>query len=140
VDAILKIGTLICWAVGIGSEYLAQKYSNKKRLFTLVAVFGFAFALLGEYVSYRYDANRESRIEARINAQGVPEVRWFQASDQQGSQTFSVPDDPFPGSVSVLVNGLEEPPGEYSVQGRNVKLSMRLSHFDIVIIKYRRKP
>jgi hypothetical protein len=67
-NAILKIGTLFCWAIGIGSEYVIQKWPGKTRVLNSVAALGFIFALSGEYLSYRYDTYRESRLEAKINA------------------------------------------------------------------------
>jgi hypothetical protein len=65
-DAILKIGTILAWAVGIGSEYLIQKWHEKKRLLNRIAALGFACALLGEYAGYHYDRVREAQMEAKI--------------------------------------------------------------------------
>jgi hypothetical protein len=59
-NAILKVGTILAWAVGIGSEYLIQKWHEKKRLLNRIAALGFACALLGEYASYHY-----ARLEKR---------------------------------------------------------------------------
>jgi hypothetical protein len=138
-NAILKIGTILAWAVGIGSEYLVQKWGEKKRLLNSIAVLGFACALLGEYAGYHYDSVREAEMEAKIDAQGIPTTKWFQPRDGD-VQTFTIPDEPLTGSMAVLVNGLEEPPSMYSVKGRDVTVSMTLSHTDSIMIKYRHKP
>lgn len=138
-NAILRIGTILAWAVGIGSEYLVQKWSEKKRLLNGIAVVGFACALLGEYAGYHYDNVREAQMEAKIDAQGIPTTKWFQPRDGD-VQTFTIPDEPLTGSMAVLVNGLEEPPDVYSVKGKNVTVSMTLSHTDSVMIRYRHKP
>jgi hypothetical protein len=73
-------------------------------------------------------------MEAKIDAQGILTSKWFHPSDGK-LQTFTIPDDPLPGSMAVIVNGLEEPPDRYSVRARNVTVSMALSPSDSITIK-----
>lgn len=72
--AVLRIGTILCWAIAIGSEYVAQLWPQRKKLLNVFAAGCFAVALLGEYDSYRYDDPKQSQMEAAIKAQGVPAI------------------------------------------------------------------
>jgi hypothetical protein len=137
--AVLKIGTILCWAIAIGSEYVAQLWPQRKKLLNVFAAGCFGFALLGEYGSYRYDDLKQSQMEAAINAQGVPAIEWFQAKDTD-EQTFTLSETPLSGSLEVLINGLIEPSSIYAVKGRAIAVSTKLDRSDQVIIKYRRKP
>jgi len=137
-NAVLKVGTILCWAVAIGTEYAAQKWPQGKKALNILAACVFALALCGEYGSYRYDNFRESQLQATIDAQGFPEVQWFQATDGN-VQTFTTSHVPLPGSVEVLINGLIEPGDIYSVNGSAVTLSTQLSRTDQITIKYRRR-
>jgi hypothetical protein len=46
-NGFLKIGTILCWAIAIGSEYVAQKWPNIKQLLNIFAGCMFALALIG---------------------------------------------------------------------------------------------
>ena len=136
-NGFLKIGTILCWAVAIGSEYVAQKWPQRKKLLNVFAACMFGLALIGEYGSYRYDSKQEAQLEATIDAQGIPETKWFMAKDAD-EQTLTIPDDPLAGSVEVLINGLIEPGDVYSVNGRSITVLTKMNHTDQVTIKYRR--
>ncbi|MGC2421744.1 MAG: hypothetical protein WA405_08860 [Candidatus Acidiferrales bacterium] len=90
---------------------------------------GFFLALNGEYLSYRYDDFRDP---------GVPAKEWFE-TNKAGNEVFKISDDPIPGSVDVLVNGLDEPTDTFSVRGRTVALLFKIEPSDSVTIKYRYK-
>jgi hypothetical protein len=134
-NAVLRIGTILCWAVAIGSEYAAQKWPKRKKLLNVFAMCVFALALCGDYVSYRYDNLRESRMQATIDAQGFPEAQWFQATDGK-VQTFTISHTPFSGSVEVLINGLTEPAISTRSMEELSTVSTQLSRTDQVTIKY----
>jgi hypothetical protein len=136
-NAVLKLGTILCWAVAIGSEYAAQKWPHGKKPLNIFAACVFALALCGEYASYRYDNFRESQLQATIDAQGFPEIQWFQATDGN-VQTFTTSHVPLSGSVEVLINGLIEPGDVYAVNGSAVTVSAQLSQTDQITVKYRR--
>ncbi len=138
-NALLKISTIICWAIGIGSEYVIQRWPARKKLLNIIAACAFGFALFGEYCSYRFDDLQQTRLEARVNAQGIPATEWFQAQDAN-QETFTLRQRPLPGSVEVLINGLEEPSDIFSVQEKNVTVSTKLNNTDAVTIKYRKSP
>jgi hypothetical protein len=136
-NGFLKIGTILCWAVAIGSEYVAQKWPQRKKLLNVFAACMFALALSGEYVSYRYDSAKEAEIAAAIDAQGIPETKWFMAKDAE-QQDFEIPDAPLEGKVDVLINGLMEPGDVYSLHGRILTVATKMNHTDQVIVRYRR--
>jgi hypothetical protein len=72
--------------MGIGSEYLIQKWAEKKRLLKRIVALGFACALLGEYASYRYDSVREAQMEVRILGSGeLASLRRKFGNDVQGA-------------------------------------------------------
>ena len=104
-NAFLKLGGILFWAVAIGSEYAIQKWPQAKKFLNRLAMCSFALALCAEYGSYRYEE--------------FPAIQWFQASDTN-AQTFILPDIPVPGSEELLINGLIEPPDIYAVHGRAV--------------------
>lgn len=135
-NQLLKIGPIVCWAIAIGSEYVIQIWPSRKKLLNITAMCFFALALLGEYGSYRYESAKEAEMEAAINAQGVPEIEWFPATEAN-QKSFAIKREPIAGSVEVLINGLIEPSDIYSVQGRTVTVSAKLTGTDQVIIKYR---
>jgi hypothetical protein len=135
IHAVLRIGTILCWAVAIGSEYAAQKWPKRKKLLNVFAMCVFALALCGDYVSYRYDNLRESRMQATIDAQGFPEAQWFQATDGK-VQTFTISHTPFSGSVEVLINGLTEPAISTRSMEELSTVSTQLSRTDQVTIKH----
>lgn len=136
VNGFLKISTILLWAVGLGSEYAIQRWPARKKLLNVVAAFAFGLALMGEYGSYRFDNIQQARLEAKVNAQGIPGAEWFQARDAQ-EQTFTLRQQPLAPSVEVLINGLEEPADVFSVHGKNITVSTRLNNTDVVTIKYR---
>ncbi|HEV7553137.1 MAG TPA: hypothetical protein VGP65_15725 [Candidatus Angelobacter sp.] len=76
-------------------------------------------------------------MEAAIDAQGVPETKWFMARDAE-QQDFEIPDSPLEGKVDVLINGLIEPGDVYSLNARIVPVATKLNHTDQITIKYRR--
>jgi hypothetical protein len=139
VNGFLKISTILLWAIGLGSEYAIQRWPARKRLLNLVAAFAFGFALLGEYGSYRFDSLQLAQLEAKVNAQGIPVVEWFQAQDVN-EEAFTLRQPPLPGSVEVLINGLTEPADVFSVHEKSVTVSTKLSSHDAVTIKYRQSP
>jgi hypothetical protein len=123
-NAFLKIGTILCWGVAIGTEYVAQKWSQRATLLNAVAMLAFALALFGEYGSYRYEE--------------FPEVQWFQSTDAD-KVTFILSNAPISGSEEVLINGLIEPPDVYTVHGKGVTILTSLSRTDQITIKYRHR-
>ena len=123
-NAFLKIGTILCWGLAIGIEYVAQKWSQRATLLNVVAMLAFALALCGEYGSYRYEE--------------FPDVQWFQATDAN-KETFILSDIPISGSEEVLINGLIEPPDTYAVHGKAVTILTSLSRTDQITIKYRHR-
>jgi len=123
-NAFLKIGTILCWGLAIGIEYVAQKWSRRATLLNAVAMLAFALAQCGEYGCYRYEE--------------FPEVQWFQATDTN-KETFILSDIPIPGSEEVLINGLVEPPDIYTVHGKAVTILTSLSRTDQITIKYRHR-
>lgn len=136
VNGFLKISTIFLWAIGLGSEYAIQRWPARKKVLNLVAAFAFGLALLGEYGSYRFDNIQQTRLEAKVNAQGIPVAEWFQARDAE-EETFTLRQQPLGGSVEVLINGLEEPADIFSVHEKNVTVSTKLNNTDVVTIKYR---
>jgi hypothetical protein len=135
-NTVLKIGPIFCWAIAIGSEYLIQLWPQRKKLLNAVAICCFALALIGEYASYRYDSAKEAELEATVNAQGVPDIDWFQATDAN-EQKFTIAKEPIADSVEVLINGLIESGDIYTVHGKTVTVSAKMNHTDQVTIKYR---
>ena len=135
-NGFLKISTIFLWAIGLGSEYAIQHWPARKKVLNLVAAFAFGLALLGEYGSYRFDNIQQTRLEAKVNAQGIPVAEWFQARDAE-EETFTLRQQPLGGSVEVLINGLEEPADIFSVHEKNVTVSTKLNNTDVVTIKYR---
>ena len=139
---VLRIGTILCWAIAIGSEYAAQQWPQRKKLLNIVAACCFGLALLGEADTYRYDDLKQSEMEAAIEAQGVPTTQWFQATNaDEDGKTFTIGHRPITGSVDVLINGLLEPINLYdvNVNKHTVKVLIPLDPADQVIIKYRYK-
>jgi hypothetical protein len=125
VNAFLKIGTILCWALAIGIEYVAQKWPSRGRLLNAVAMVAFALALCGEYGSYRYEE--------------FPETQWFQATDAN-SEAFVLSYTPLPGTEEVLINGLIEHGNDvYTVHGNTVTIWTPLSRSDQIMIKYRHR-
>jgi hypothetical protein len=135
-NSIVKVGTLIFWAVGIGSEFVIQKWPHRKKLLNIIAAFAFVLALAGEFMSFHFDEQRETYWENRLHAIGTPTTEWFNAKDAK-SQVFNIKHDPLPGSLEVDINGLEEPTEIYSLRDHEVTVSTPMDHTDQVIIKYR---
>jgi hypothetical protein len=133
----LRIGVILCWALAIGLEFAVQKWKNREKTLNKLAMCFFAFALIGEGVTFWADRKQQARLEAEINAQGVPAIEWFHAKDTD-TEIFTLSSDPIAGSVELLINGLIEPNDIYTVSGRSVTLSTPLTHSDEVIIRYRR--
>jgi len=123
-NAFLKVGTILCWGLAIGIEYVAQKWPRRAALLNAVAISAFALALCGEYGSYRYEE--------------FPEVQWFQATDTN-KETVVLSDIPISGSEEILINGLIEPPDIYTVHGKAVTILTSLSRTDQITIKYRHR-
>lgn len=136
-NAVLKIGTIFCWAIAIGLEYITQKWPRQKKLLNIIAAGMFAFALFGEYLSYRYDSAEQVKMQSAIDAAGIPETKWFMAKDAE-QQDFEIPELPIEQKVDVLINGLIEPDDVYSLHGRIVTVMTPLKHTDQITIKYRR--
>lgn len=136
-EAFLKVGSIICWAIAIGSEYVVQFWPRHKKMLNIVAACLFGIALIGEYVSYRYDRASEAELQTAVKAEGVLETKWFMAKDAE-QQSFHIPDDPLDGKVDVLINGLIEPPDVYSVNGRTVTVQTKMNSTDQVTLRYRR--
>jgi hypothetical protein len=66
----------------------------------------------------------------------MPVAEWFQARDAD-EQTFTLRQRAIPGSVEVLINGLDEPADIFSVHEKDVIASTMPSKTDVVTIKYR---
>jgi hypothetical protein len=71
VNAAIKIGTILFWAVGLGGEYAIQRWPTRKKLLNVIAAIAFGLALLGEYASYKLDVIQQSSLQAEISAQGL---------------------------------------------------------------------
>ena len=135
----LKIITLLCWGIGIGIEFLPQKWPKRKVLLNIIAAWAFALALGGEYLSNHYDEQNQSYLKNQLNAIGTPVMEWFHAKDAK-SQIFTIRHDPLLGSLEVDMNGLEKPADIYSLRDRAVTVSTPMDHTDQVTIKYRYTP
>lgn len=131
INAILHIGSIVCWAIGIGAgwEYWKERWPSWSKSVACIMWVAFFLALSSEYLSYRYDDFRDP---------GVPTMEWFTANTSS-NETFTIADDPVAGSVEVLINGLDEPTNIFSVHGRTVMLLFEISPNDSVTIKYRHK-
>jgi hypothetical protein len=138
-NGLIKIGTILCWAIGIGSEYVIQQWPAKKKLLNWIAILAFMAALSGEYISYKADETRQSLLEHRVAQEGILITQWFQMIDSN-VQSFTLSHVPIPGSVELLINGLIEPNEIFDVQGNRVTLKMQVSHTDAITIKYRYNP
>ena len=128
---IIHVGTILCWAAAIvaGTEFVNRKLPRGKEVLGYVVGFGFFFALGGELLVYEYDAFRDP---------GVEITQWFSAKDAD-RQVFTISSDPVPGSVEIYDNGLQEDKTNFSTRGRDVTVSMKLNHTDVITIKYRHK-
>src|SRR3954454_17391608 len=99
-NGFLKIGTILCWAIAIGLEYVAQKWQQRKKLLNIVAACMFALALFGEYVSYRFDSTELAAMQTQIDAVGISETKLILAKDAE-RQDFAVPDVPLEGKIDL---------------------------------------
>ena len=64
----------------------------------------------------------------------MPVAEWLQARDAD-EQTFTLRQRAIPGSVEILINGLDEPADIFSVHEKDVTVSTKLSK-TVVTIKY----
>jgi nitrous oxide reductase len=65
----------------------------------------------------------------------MPVAEWFQARDAD-EQTFTLRQRAIPGSVEVLINGLDELADIFSVHNKDVTVLTKPSKTDVVTIRY----
>lgn len=114
----------LCWQHSSGLTHKLRSLTRSQTVGFVLTFLALVLALPSAYWSYK--GSRKSE----------PAAEWFQARDAN-EETFTLRQQPFSGSVEVLINGLEEPADIFSVHGKNVTVSTKLNNTDVVTIKYR---
>lgn len=55
----VEIGTLLCWVLLVIFEVIAHFWEARKRIFSILALFAFALAVMGEITNFRYTARKD---------------------------------------------------------------------------------
>lgn len=129
INAVLRLGPIVCWGVAVVAEYAAQKWNKRKLVLNVLAARAIALALSGDAVAYEYEQFKDP---------GTHVTQRFQAKDAD-QQIFTISGDPIPGSVELYDNSLQEDETNFTTQGRAVTVTMKLNSTDVITIKYRHK-
>ena len=130
--AIAGVAAIVFTAFSILFQFLDFLKTKHRRWFAGLAIATSFLALFGQW----YDRRQSNKLRAELDSIGVDQTEWFQVIKPAEKFKCVLLYQPLSNSVSVLINGLKEPPDVYSVSDKDVWVTapFRSPPDDITII------
>jgi hypothetical protein len=113
---IAGIAAITFTAVSILFQLLDFLKVKHRRWFAGLAIACSFLALFGQW----YDHRESTEVRVELDSIGVEQTEWFQVPEMAGNFKCELSHPPLSNSVSVLINGLKEPPDVYSIGDKSV--------------------